>query len=252
MHMTGYLFIGSAITWLPISAQIAEPILTKSAIPFVLGAGSVKLDYAGAIGRSGGGSQVIPEATLETGVVSGLEFLARFPLLRVTSLSGGPTVVGGGQLAIGARYLLAGGAERRYAISVQTIVEAPTGDTRLVGNATQVMGGALVDWRPTSRIVAHSNIMFDGSVGGTAGKSAFLEYSNAVVWTATDHFLPVFEFAGSSSTITGRTQLVGQPELIVPIGRHVELKGGLSLGLNSETSRIGLRTQVAWFWGKRK
>jgi hypothetical protein len=135
---------------------------------------------------------------------------------------------------------------------VLTIVEAPTGDTRLVGNATQVMGGALVDWRPTSRIVAHSNIMFDGSVGGTGRHSAFLEYSNAVVWAAANHFLPVFEFAGSSSTITGRTQLVGQPELIVPIGRHVELKGGLSLGLNSETSRIGLRTQVAWFWGKRK
>ncbi len=250
--MIGYLLIGSAITCLPIDAQIAEPILTKSAIPFVLGAGSVKLDYAGGIGRSGGGSQVIPEATLETGVVSGLEFLVRFPLLRVTSVPGGPTVVGGGQLAIGARYLLAGSAERSYAISVQTIVEAPTGDTLLVGNATQVMGGALVDLRPTSRIVIHSNIMFDGSVGGTTGKSAFLEYSNAVVWVAANHFLPVFELVGSSNTITGRTQLVGQPELIVPIGRHFELKGGLSLGLNSETPHIGLRTQFAWFWGSRK
>ena len=244
--------MGSAITCLPIGAQIAEPILTKSAIPFVLGAGTVKLEYAGGIGGSGGGSQVIPEATLETGVVSGLEFLVRFPLLRVTSLSGGPTVVGGGQLAIGARYLLAGGVERIYAISVQTTVEAPTGDTRLVGNATQVMPGVLVDWHPTPQTVIHSNVIFDRSVGGTTGKSAFLEYSNAVVWVAANHFLPVFEFVGSSNTITGRTQLVAQPELIVPIGRHLELKGGLSLGLNSETSRIGLRTQVAWFWGKRK
>jgi len=250
--MIGYLLMGSAIMCLRIGAQIAEPILTKSAIPFAPEAGAVKLDYAGGIGQSGGGSQVIPEATLETGALRGLEFLVRFPLLRVTSLPGGSAVVGGGQLAIGARYLLAGGAERSYAISVQTIVEVPTGDTQLVGNATQVMPGVLVDWRPTSRIVTHSNIMFDRSVGGTTGKSAFLEYSNAVVWTATDHFLPVFEVAGSSSTITGRTQLVGQPELIVPIGRHFELKGGLSLGLNPETPHIGLRTQVAWFWGKRK
>jgi len=250
--MIGYLLVGSAITCLPISAQIAEPILTKSAIPFALGAGSVKLEYAGGLGRSEGGSQVIPEATLETGVLKGLEFLARFPLLRVTSLPGGPTVVGGGQIAIGARCLLAGGAERRYAISVQTIVEAPTGDTRLVGNATQVMGGVLLDWRPTSRIVTHSNIMFDGSVGGTARQSAFLEYSNAVVWVATNHLLPAFELVGSSNTITGRTQLVGQPELIVPVGRHFELKGGLSLGLNQGTPHIGLRTQVAWFWGSRK
>jgi hypothetical protein len=250
--MIGYLLMGSAIICLPISSQIAEPILTKSAIPFVLGAGSVKLDYAGGIGPSGGGSQVIPEATLETGVLRGLEFLVRFPLLRVTSLRGGPTVFGGGQLAIGARYLLGGGAERRYAISVQAIIEAPTGDTRLVGNATQVMPGVLVDWHPTPQIVIHSNIMFDGSVGGTTGKSAFLEYSNAVVWVATNHFLPVIELVGSTNTITGRTQLVGQPELIVPVGRHFELKGGVSLGLNSDTPHIGLRTQVAWFWGTRK
>jgi hypothetical protein len=250
-HTIAYLLMGSAIMCQPISAQIAEPILTKSAIPFEPEAGAVKLNYAGEIGRSGG-SQVIPEATLETGVVSGLEFLVRFPLLRVTSLPGWPTIVGGGQLAIGARYLLAGGAGRNYAISVQTIVEAPTGDTRLVGNATQVMPGVLVDWHPKPQIVIHSNIIFDRSVGGTAGKSAFLEYSNAVVWVAANHFLPVFELVGSSSTITGRTQLVAQPELILPIGRHVELKGGLSLGLNSETPHIGLRTQVAWFWGKRK
>jgi len=176
----------------------------------------------------------------------------RFPLLRVTSLSEGPTVVGGGQLAIGARYLLAGGAVRSYAISVQTIVEAPTGDTQLVGNATQVMPGVLVDWHPTPQIASHSNVIFDRSVGGMTGKSAFLEYSNAVVWVATNHFLPVFELVGSSNTITARTQLVGQPELIVPVGRHFELKGGLSLGLNSETPHIALRTQVAWFWGTRK
>jgi hypothetical protein len=160
------LLMGSAMMCLPICAQIAEPILTKSAIPFVLGAGSVKLEHAGGLGRSEGGSQVIPEATLETGVVSGLEFLARFPLLRAISVSRGPTVVGGGQLAIGARYPLAGGTERTYAISVQTIVEAPTGDTQLVGNAIRVMGGVLLDWRPTSRIVTHSNIVFDRSVGG--------------------------------------------------------------------------------------
>jgi hypothetical protein len=252
MHMTGYLLLTPAILCLPMSAQIAEPILTKSAIPFAPEAAALKLDYAGGIGRSGAGSQVIPEATLETGVLTGLEFLVRFPLLRVRSLPGGPTVVGGGQLAIGARYLLAGGAERSYALSVQTIVEAPTGDSQLVGNATQVMPAALVDWHPTSRIVIHSNIMFDRSVGGTVGKAAFLEYSNAVVWKATSNFLPVFEFVGSSNTITGRTQLVGQPELIVPLGRHFELKAGLSLGLNSETPQIGLRAQVGWFLGPRK
>lgn len=241
-----------AILCLPIGAQIAEPILTKMAIPFARETGTVKLDYAGGIGRHGGSSQVIPEATLETGVLKGLEFLVRFPLLRVSPRPGGPAVIGGGQLAMGARYLLAGSAERSYAISVQTIVEAPTGDALLVGNATQLMPGVLADWHPTSQIVIHSNIMFDRSIGGTGRKSSFFEYANALAWMATDHFLPVFEFVGSTNTITGKTQLVGQPELIVLIGQHLELKGGLSLGLNSGTPHVGLRTQVGWFWGKRK
>src|ERR1700676_3582752 len=98
MRMIAYLLIAPAIMCVRMSAQIAEPILTKSALPFALGAGAVKLEYAGGIGRSDDGSQVIPEATLETGVLKGLEFLVRFPLLRVTSLPGRATAVGGGQL----------------------------------------------------------------------------------------------------------------------------------------------------------
>jgi hypothetical protein len=252
MYMLRCLLMAAAITYLRVDAQIAEPILTKTTIPFAQGAGTLKLDYAGGIGQSGGGSQVIPEATLETGVLRGLEILVRFPLLRVRAIPEGPVVIGGGQLAMGARYLFAGSAERSYAISVQAIVEAPTGDTQLVGNATQVMPGVLADWHPASRIVIHSNIAFDRSIGGTGQRAAFFEYANALAWTATDHFLPVFEFAGSTNAITGRTQLAGQPEAIVLIGQHLELKGGLQLGLNSKTSRLGLRTQVAWFWGKRK
>jgi hypothetical protein len=245
------LLIAAAIMRLAVDAQVAEPILTKAAVPFAPGSSGLKLDYAGWIGQSGGGSQVIPETTLEAGVLRGLEILVRFPLLRVQAAPEGPAVIGGGQLAVGARYLLAGGAERSYAITVQAIVEAPTGDTRIVGNATQVMPGVLADWHPASRIVVHSNLTFDRSIGG-GPKAAFIQYANALAWIEWEHFLPVFEFVGSTNAITGRTQLVGQPELIVPIRQHLELKGGLQIGLNSKTSRLGLRTQVAWFWGKRK
>lgn len=251
MPMLRRLLIAAAIARLAAVAQVAEPILTKTAIPFAPGSGALKLDYAGGIGQSGGNSQVIPEGTLEEGVAPGLEVLIRFPLLRVQAIPEGPAVIGGGQLAIGARYLLAGSAERSYAISVQAIVEAPTGDTELVGNATQVMPGVLADWHPTSRIVLHSNITFDRSVSGRP-KAAFFQYADALVWAGSKRVLPVFEFVGSTNTITGRTQLVGQPELIASIGQHLELKGALQVGLNSKTSRLGLRTQAAWSWGKRK
>jgi hypothetical protein len=143
MRVLRRLLVAAAIARLVADAQVAEPILTKTAIPFAPGSGALKLDYAGGIGQSRGTSQVIPEGNLEAGVAPGLEVLIRFPLLRVQAIPEGPAVIGGGQLAIGARYLLAGSAERTNAISVQAIIEAPTGDSQLVGNATQVMPGGL-------------------------------------------------------------------------------------------------------------
>jgi hypothetical protein len=66
---------------LPLKGQTAEPILTKTAIPFNVDTGAVKLDYAGGFGKQGASSQVIPEGTLEVGVYRRLEGLVRFPLL---------------------------------------------------------------------------------------------------------------------------------------------------------------------------
>jgi hypothetical protein len=241
-----------AVASLSLRAQVAEPILTKSAIPFGSGAGSVRLDYAGGIGREGGSSQIIPEGTLEVGVRDGLEMMARFPLLRVNEGAQHDTVIGGGQLAIGARYLLLGGADRPYGVAIQGIVEAPTGDSRLVGNATQVMPTLLWYWRPTVRMFVYSNLTLDRSIGGTGTSAAFLEYQSAITWRETSHFVPVFEFVGSTNTIAGRTQLVGLPEVIFRAGPNLELKAGLQLGLNAEAPELGMRVQLGWFWGKRR
>jgi hypothetical protein len=241
-----------AVASFSLQAQVAEPILTKSAIPFGTGAGGMKLDYAGGIGAEGGSSQVIPEGTLEAGVRDGLEMLARFPLLRVNLGGLHGTVIGGGQLAIGARYLLAGGADRPYALSIQGVVEAPTGDSCLVGNATQVMPTLLWYWRPIAQMFVYSNLTFDRSIGGTGPSVAFLEYQSAITWRATSHFVPAFEFVGSTNTIAARTQLAGLPELIFRAGPNLELKAGLQLGLNARAPDLGIRVQLGWFWGKRR
>lgn len=90
-------------------AQSFEPILTKSAVPVPTGAASIKLDYAGGLGQGGGASQVIPEGTLEAGIYPDWEIELRFPLLRVREPGG--VVIGGGQLAFGARYNLLGGQD---------------------------------------------------------------------------------------------------------------------------------------------
>jgi hypothetical protein len=241
-----------AVASFSLQAQVAEPILTKTAIPFGTGAGAVKLDYAGGIGPEGGSSQIIPEGTLEAGVRDGLEVLARFPLLRVHLGALHDTVIGGGQLAMGARYLLTGGADRSYGLAIQGMVEAPTGDLRLVGNATQVMPTFLWYWRPAGQVFVYSNLTFDRSIGGTGPGAAFLEYQTAITWRATSHFVPAFEFVGSTNTIAGRTQLVGLPEAIFRAGTNLELKAALQLGLNAHAPEVGMRVQLSWFWGKRQ
>jgi hypothetical protein len=251
MRAIGYVCLVVAAS-VSIHAQVAEPILTKSAIPFGAGAGSVKIDYAGGIGQAGGSSQVIAEGTLEMGLRDGLEVLARFPLLRVNMKPQHNTVIGGGQLALGARYLLTGGADRPYGVSIQAIVEVPTGDTRLVGNATQVMPTVLGYWRPLRQVFVYSSLGFDRSIGGAGPSAAFLEYQSAVTWRATIHFVPTFEFVGSTNAVVGRTQLVAVPEVILRAGPHLEWKAGLQLGLNAETPELGLRVQLGWSWGKRR
>jgi hypothetical protein len=241
-----------AVASFSLQAQVAEPILTKSAIPFGTGAGSVKLDYAGGIGLGGDSSQVIPEGTLEAGIRDGLEMLARFPLLRVNLGALHDTAIGGGQLAIGARYLLTGGADRRYGLAIQGVVEAPTGDSRLVGNATQAMPTLLWYWRPIGQVFVYSNLTFDRSIGGTGPGVAFLEYQTAITWRATSHLVPAFEYVGSTNTIAGRTQLAGLPEVIFRAGLNLELKAGLQIGLNAQAPELGIRVQLGWFWGKRE
>ena len=116
MRAPGYFSIAVAMAGLPIGAQIAEPIQTNSAIPFAQGAVGIKLDFVTGIGPAGGASQAIPEATLQVGVLAGLETLVRFPLLRVRLTSPGSADIGGGHLAMGVRYLFAGGAKGRYAL----------------------------------------------------------------------------------------------------------------------------------------
>lgn len=253
MGASGYFSIAMAIAMVvPVRAQIAEPILTNSAIPFEPGSGGVKLDFVTGIGRAGGASQAIPEGTLQVGVFKGLEALVRFPLLRVQLPSPTFAVIGGGHIAMGARYLFAGGGQRRYALSSEVIVEAPTGDTRLVGDATEVIPALLAEWRPVSSIAIYSNLRFDHSLGGTAANAAFLEYENAVAWRASTHVVPVFEFVGSTNTITSRTQLIAQPEVVVRCGPRWEWKAGLQLGLNRAAPSVGIRAQIARFWGKRE
>jgi hypothetical protein len=108
----------------------------------------------------------------------------------------------------------------------------------------------LAEWHATPNLLFRSNLAWNTAVAGTTGRFAFLEYSYATVWLASRHWIPVIESAGSTSTVYGGAQVIVQPELIVAPSRHLELKLGLSLGVIA-TERYAIRSQIAWFWGKR-
>ena len=232
------------------SAQSAEPILTWNAVPNPAGVVSVKFDFVSPLGDNGGTStQAIPVSRLETGLGHGLETVFEVPLLRVSERDGS-SVLAGGQFSVALRYLLVGSQSSRFATSIAGRIEVPSGDSALVGNATQLMPMLLSEWRMSSALSFRSNIGWSSTVGATNERLAVFQHSHAVVWSLNRFVLPVFEVAGSTSTVNGSSQLVVQPEQIVVATKHIELKTALSLTL-VPTPRYGVRSQLAWIWGKR-
>ena len=231
-------------------AQSAEPILTWNAIPNPAGVVSLKLDFVSPLDETGGTStQAIPVSRLELGLGHGLEMLFQIPLLRA-SQPDGSSVLGGGQFSLALRYRLLGSRSSRFAMSIAGRLEVPSGDSALVGNATQLMPMLLSEWRMNSEVSFRSNVSWNTTVGATNGRLANFQHSHAVVWSLNRFAIPVFEVAGSTSTLTGNSQIVVQPELIVAPAQHLEFKTGLSVTL-VPTPHYGIRSQLAWFWGKR-
>jgi hypothetical protein len=241
---------GLFLIWSHAAAQFAEPILTRSAIPIPAGTVSLKLDFVSPVdAKAKINSQTVPESFLEIGLGRGFETVLQWPLLRVSE-PGGSSVLAAGQLSIALRYLLAGSPASSYAIAIAGRVEVPSGDSHIVGNETQLMPTILAEWHAAPDLLLRSNLSWNTTIAGTTGRFAFLEYSNAAVWLASRHWMPVIELVGSTNTVRGGTQMIVQPEIIVAPSRHLELKTGLSFGLVS-TSQYAIRSQFAWVWGKR-
>jgi hypothetical protein len=226
VRIAGLMFIS-----LPVFSQIEEPILTKSAEVFGPASGSLKLDYAGSVIHSGASSQIIPEFTLQQGLAKRLEAILRFPLLRFRP-EGGTAIIAGGQVAMGGKYLLLGGPGTTVTISVQGVIEAPTGDSSVVGNAAQVMSAILADWHLTRHLTSYTNVAWDGSFGGIRQHMAFIGYDSALALAGSRCLIPALEFAGSTNTSNGRTQAVIQPDLLLRKGSHFEFKLGVPAGLS--------------------
>lgn len=225
-----------------LAAQFAEPIITRTAIPEPLGDTSLQLMFVSPLVQ--GSSQALPQARLDIGLGGGFQATLQEPLLRVSEPNG-RSVFAAGQFSVALQYLLAGSASARYAISVATRVEVPSGDSKIVGNETQIMPIVLVQWRANRALLFRSATSWDRTVG-TTGRLSFIEYDNALSWMNRSGLVPTIEIAGSTETFHRYTQSVIQPEVIFARIPDIELKFGISFGLVPTTSST-IRAELVWF-----
>ncbi|HXE15235.1 MAG TPA: hypothetical protein VN633_24130 [Bryobacteraceae bacterium] len=236
---------------LPVSAQYAEPIFTRTAVPNPAGTVSLKMDFVTPIAQDTGvQAQALPVTRLEIGLGRKFETIFQIPVLRL-SQPNGSSVLGVGQFSVALQYLLAGSPDGKFAVAVAGRLEVPSGDSAIVGNNTQLMPAVLTEWRAARRVIVRSNIAWNTVVAGTTPPFANFEQSHSVAWLMSRHFTPVFEFVGSTNTRNGNTQLVVQPEIIFTYTRLLELKAGISSQFYPEP-HYDLRMQMAWFFGKRQ
>ena len=234
----------------PLSAHRAEPISTEFALPFGPGSGNLKIIYEYEREGLGASRQALPELELEFGGGQRWQLNLGFPLIRLKEGRDEPSALAGGKLEVGMRYLLFGGARSNYAVSFQGTVEAPTGNRRLFGNTPELSPGLFFDRYVGQHIRLHSNLSWRTTVGDADEPERAFEYRNAVLWFASERWVPGFELLGATNTDSGETAFAVQPEVIFLAGPHLELKLGMPVGLTSNTPDIGVRAQVSILWGE--
>lgn len=162
------LAIGSGLLLMPNPARAhrGEPISTEFALPFAPGTGNWKIQFEYEREGLGASEWALPQTELEIGLFPRFQVNAGIPLRRVDEATGEPSHIFGGKLELGARYLLFGGEDRPYAVSLQAEVEAPTGPRGLAGDAPELGAGVFVDRYLGKKLRLHSNLLWKTTVGG--------------------------------------------------------------------------------------
>ncbi len=234
-----------------LKAHRLEPISTEFAAPFEPRTGSIEIGYAYERFESGRHTRhLIPEVEFELGLTSRTQVSFEMPEMREKFVDE-PATVGAGHLEVGFRYLVAGGSLKRYSISLNPRVEAPTGNRRIAGDATEVGLFLHFDKELGERVVLHGNYGWSSTVGGTESPERLFRYHSAAVFLATLRWNPVVEILGSTDTARGTTELAIQPEIIFWAGPHLELKLGLPVGLTGSSPGIGVQAQIAIIFGRK-
>jgi hypothetical protein len=230
-------------------AHRLEPISTQFARPFAPRTGSLQILYDYQRGDAFA-RHLIPAAELELGIFRRAQISVEMPLVR-WDFYGGASTTTGGRLEIAGRYLLWDSEKKRFAISFNAFVEAPTGNRRINGDATEAGFALHFDREFGKRVLFHGNYGWATSIGGSEERERVIDYRSAFVFPVSRRWSPTVEFLGQTDTATGRTEFTVQPEMICYLSPHWEAKLGVPLGVTRGSPGVGVRVQVAWIFGSR-
>lgn len=226
-------------------AHDSEPINTEFAAPFAYKAGNLQF---GAQYAHNLRSYDVANFEFEYGVWRRMQFSISAPFTRAED--SGKTHVRPGNVEIAYRYLLAGGSEHRFALSINPEVTLPVGDKRVAERAFEVGGALHLDLHPADRLWTHLNLGYETPVARFEEKEKVFFYRAAAMYHASERLQPVLELVGEHGFHDGSTRLAVVPELIFSPNHHWELKAGVPLGATHSTPDVGFQFQLTWKFGR--
>ena len=226
-------------------AHDAEPINTEFATPLNRGAGNLQMGFQYFRGEN---DFDLAPFTLEYGFAPRMQFSITAPLTR--SRQGDGTFVRPGNVGLGYRYLLGGGNERRFAVSLNPELTLPTGDKRVASRTVELGGFLNLDIHPAKAWYTHTNIGYETPVANFNEKEKNFVYRSAIMYELRENLRPVLEFLGEHDFHSHQTRAFVVPEMIFELHPRWELKTAIPVGATASTPNLGIQMQLLWKFGE--
>jgi hypothetical protein len=165
---------------------------------------------------------------LEYGLARRMQVAIGVPLSR-TVIGPGQSVMGAGNLSLSYRYLIAGGNDKPFALSLNPEIGLPTGNS-VTGGAYTAGGSLNLDAHRGDNFWFHSNWGYETPVSRFVEKEQDFNFAVAGMYELTEQWHPVLELFGQHDFSSSTTQLSLAPEMIFSAGEHWEVKAAVPIG----------------------
>ncbi|HEU5414551.1 MAG TPA: transporter [Candidatus Angelobacter sp.] len=226
----------------PAHAHDSEPINTDFASPLARHTANLNFDLQHF--RSSP-DEDLAGIDFEYGIARRMQFSLGMPMSRHVSAPA-ESVIGAGNLSFEYRYLIAGGNEKPFALSINPEAEFPTGNPGASDRA-YALGAALhLDAHRGDKLWLHSNWGYSTPVARFDEKEKDFNFAVAGMYEVTEKWHSVLEVFGQHDFNSSVSQMFVAPELIYSLAEHWELKAAVPFGVTSSTPSVGLQFRLTW------